>query len=343
MISTLANSLIGRYDIIIIPFVENIPFYKLHCHVKIIPCKKQIATPDNIFASLKLNFQLVRKTSEILQREGVHVTIGFITSANIIAVIASKIARIPCIISERNNPMKENVTKFWVLLRRFLYPRANYVVLQTNGIKEFYNKQIKASKMVILPNPISKELTEKRENRSKREKTILTVGRLDINKCHELIIRAFHQISNEDWKVLIVGDGDNKSYLENLIDDLGLQEKVNLIGATKDIAQYYNTAQIFAFASRTEGFPNALLEAMHFGLPSLSTDCAFGPADLIQDQVNGYLVPVDDLEKFKGRLKKLMESKALRKKIGENAKVSTNNFKTEMVVEKWADLIERTL
>lgn len=341
IISNLSNRLIDNYEVLIITFKKSDPFYKLNDNIKIIHCIDKIVPPTNIIASLKLNYRLIKTTVQILKKERVNLAIGFITSANIITIISAKIANIPSIISERNNPIIEDVPKFWRVLRKFVYPRADYVILQTNGIKEFYKNKIAPSKIGILPNPISKELSEERNPLIEKKNIILSVGRLTKNKCHTILINAFNNLDNENWEVVIVGNGDYKSNLEALIKELKLGDKIKLIEATKDISTYYNQAKIFVFTSRTEGFPNALLEAMHFGIPCISTNCQFGPADIIEDGENGYLIPVNDQYKLKERLLQLMSNENLRTTIGQKAKTSTEQYDSNIVQLKWIEVIER--
>tara|TARA_R110000868_G_scaffold90110_1_gene250377 strand:+ start:13134 stop:14237 length:1104 start_codon:yes stop_codon:yes gene_type:complete len=341
IISNLSNKLIDNYEVIIITFKKSEPFYKLNPDVNIIYCMDKIIQPKNIFDSLKLNYTLIKKTIQILKFEKINLAIGFITSANIITVISSKIIGIPSIISERNNPIIEDVPKFWRILRTLVYPKANYIVLQTNGIKDYYSKKIMPSKIGILPNPISQELSNERNLDSEKKNIILSVGRLTKNKCHSILINAISEIDIHDWEVVIVGNGEYKSNLEALITELKLEHKIKLIEATNEISKYYNLAKIFVFTSRTEGFPNALLEAMHYGLPCISTDCLFGPADLINNGKNGYLIPVNDKDKLKEHLISLIESKELRMSLGAAAIKTTEKYDATLVQQKWIAVIER--
>ncbi len=343
VISSLSNQLIDRYDIVIITFVKSVPFYNLHKDIKVIACKDSIVTPTSIFKSLQLNYQLVRRISKIMKKEQIDISIGFITSANILATLASKINRIPCIISERNNPMMEDVSKFWVTLRKFVYPTADNVILQTQGIKKFYENKLNAEKITILPNPISSELSKSRKDNPVRKKTILTVGRLDKNKCQDLLIKAFKKINVNDWEIIMIGDGYKKPELEQLILDCDLSHQVRIIGKVKDIHTYYNEAGIFVFTSKTEGFPNALLEAMHFGIPTISTDCPFGPADLINDGDNGFLIPLGDQKLLERQLLTLINDLNLRESFSENAKKTTEEYDSDIVTNKWEEVIVKVL
>lgn len=343
VISTLSNEMIERFDITIITLVKSSPFYALDDRIKLVYCFEEIDQPKSMFDSIRLNYNLTRRISQLAKKEGINILIGFITSANIITAIAAKINRIPCIISERNNPLMNEVPKFWVILRGIVYPMANTLVLQTKGVKRIYEKKIKSHKLSILPNPISADLTKLRDNSIKKENIILSVGRLDKNKAHEQLITAFHTIRPEGWKVQIIGDGVKKQELLDLISSYNLGDKIEIISKVKNIHKYYNEASVFVFTSKTEGFPNALLEALHFGLPCISTNCNFGPSDLIEDGVNGNLIPVNNLEALTTKLSNLLSDKDLQKQFSIKGKQSTEKYISKNVVAQWEALINSHL
>lgn len=343
VISNLSNELVNRYDIIIITFEKSTPFYSLDERIKVIACRDINTLPKSTFQSLKLNYHLTKSIYKVFKHEKVNIAIGFITSANILTTIAAKMYRIPCIISERNNPLVEAVPKFWIILRTLIYPRADRVVLQTNGIKTIYEKKIPSNKIRILPNPISLKLSSLRSESVTKESKILTVGRLDINKCQADLIKAFRSINSNGWTIQIIGDGNKKEELLELIIESNLKDKIEIISKVKDIENYYNSSSIFVFTSKTEGFPNALLEAMHFGLPCISTDCNFGPSDLIDDNNNGFLIPINDVEMLKDKLSQLMNNKSLRDQFSKKARETTEQYKSEYVISKWENLIQELL
>lgn len=343
VISTLSNILIDTYDITIITSVKSNSFYHLDERIQVVSCfeEHQINLNPNPIQSLKLNFDLSRKISRAVKREKADIVVGFITKTNILAIIAAKMNRIPCIVSERTNPLNDKVPKFWKMLRNFLYPFADFVVVQTRLAHDFYSKTVNAKKIVLIPNPINPDFVSKRKH-VERENIILNVGRLHWVKNQKMLIEAFANINPEGWKLQILGDGDQKDNLQQLITDKNLNN-VALLGGVKDVDQYYNKAKIFAFTSRFEGFPNALLEAMFFGLPCVSTDCPSGPAELIEPGKNGFLVGIDDQHALEEKLKILVENDPLREKMGAFAESSTHSFKAEEVVILWRDLISRCL
>lgn len=343
VITNLSNSLIERFDILIITFSKSTPFYPLDARINVIVCRDSAVHSTSLFQSLKLNYILTKRIYKILKAEQVHIVIGFITSANILSTIAAKMYGIPCIISERNNPLVEDVPKLWVILRNYIYPLADRLVLQTQGIKKLYEGKINPNKIIILPNPIALELSELRDDNGDKENLIITVGRLDKNKGHDEIIKAFNAIDTVNWKLLIIGDGHKKQELITLIDELNLSDKIKIISKVTRIDKYYNKASIFVFNSKTEGFPNALLEAMHFGLPCISSDCDFGPSDLIDDGINGFLVPMNQESILNERLSQLMKNKELRLEFSKKSKITTQKYQSDIVIAQWEELINLTL
>lgn len=343
VISNLSNVLIEKFEIVIITFVNSKPFYDLDHRIKVIHCREVYSPSKSIIQSIKLNYMLTIGIYRIFKKENIDLTIGFITSTNILTAIAAKIYGIPCIISERNNPLRGDLPRFWMLLRNLMYPKADSLVLQTKGVKKLYEKKVEEKKLIILPNPIATELTQLRDSNVRKEKLILTVGRLDENKNQSETIMAFKSLDLHDWRLLIIGDGVKKEFLKNLIKTHNLENKVEIISRVKDIHNYYNKASVFIFTSKTEGFPNALLEAMHFGIPCISTDCNFGPSDLINDGDNGFLIPIDDVNMLEERLYQLINNKELRADISTKAKLSTEKYVSDKVISKWENLINSLL
>ncbi|MFP4846798.1 glycosyltransferase family 4 protein [Winogradskyella sp. PE311] len=343
VITNLSNELVKNFDVTIITFISSEPFYALDTDVNVVSCLNALNKPASVFDSIKLNYSIYKKVKYITKTNKIDLLIGFITSANIIATLAAKSNNIPSIISERNDPLKNDIPKFWLLLRKFIYPKADCLVAQTNKVKDIYNSMIKTKSITVLPNPIASKLSKLRIDYRNREKIILTVGTLNNDKRQEKIVLAFHKLELTDWKLLLIGDGPNKEKIKTLIQNNNLSDKVEILSQIKDVHNYYNKASIFAFASKAEGFPNVLLEAMTFGLPSLSTDCNYGPSELINDGENGFLVPVDNQEQFVEKLKMLTEDVNLRNSFSKKALLTTEKYIDTHVTSQWEALISKHL
>ncbi len=343
VVTTLANELSQVHTVYIITLIKSVPYYEINQNVKILHCEEVIAPSKNGLQALKTNFQLYRKISSLVQTEKIDLLIGFITSANILSILAAKKQGIPCIISERIFPSFEYTSKMWKVLRKILYRKSNFLVVQTNEIRNYFKSIMPSAKIIILPNPIASEISISRNPMIEKENIILNVGRLTYQKSQDTLIKAFANVDNNNWKLLIIGEGEKRKYYESIIRKLDLVNKVILIGNTSDMPHYYNKASIFAFTSRFEGFPNALIEAMHFGLPCISTDCPTGPSELIKNGVQGFLIPIGNQKVLENKLIKLMENTDLRKIMGGKAVDRTTKFEIKNVITHWNDIINRLL
>lgn len=343
MVCSLANELIRVYNITIITFIKQESFYELDSAIKLLYCSENIEPSKNILKALTVNMKLLISIKSHVQREKIELLVGFLTSANILVTSVASYLKIPSIICERNNPKLDRLTIVWRILRQFSYKKANILIVQTQQIKDYYSNWFSQEQVHILPNPISRELTDLRDIEIKREKIILNVGRLSPQKGQDLLIKSFARTNNEGWKLFIIGEGELRNKFENWIKELNLSDKIFLLGRKKNIHTYYNKASIFAFSSNFEGFPNALLEALHFGLACISTDCPTGPSDLIVNNINGFLVPTDNLSQYTLKLNTLMGNLQIREKFSLEASKSVQEFEIENVVTKWKVLFDEVL
>lgn len=341
VVSNLANELSGTFGVHIITFANNDPFYELEENIKLFPCTESIQPSANLFQAIRLNFKLYKSLKKYVKKEKINLLVGFLVSANVLAILTAKSCRIPVIVSARNNPEMDQIGFFWNFLRKTTYKYANRIVVQTQVIKDYYQGISGNNPIDILPNPIAADLAAKRMEGTPKEDIILNVGRLSDQKAQDILIRAFSILPNKNWKLYIAGEGSNRKPYQQLIEELELEEKVFLLGRVPDIWQLYNSSKIFAFSSQYEGFPNALIEAMYFGMPCVSTDCPTGPSELIQDGVNGFLVPVNDPESMSKKLEILMNDEALSKTFRQKATESVKQFDIKAVAIQWKSIISK--
>ncbi|MDD3771857.1 MAG: glycosyltransferase family 4 protein [Weeksellaceae bacterium] len=224
-------------------------------------------------------------------------------------------------VSDRSKPDK-NWGFFFNKLRKILYPFAKGIISQTTYSKKFLSKEIGHKNIAIIPNPVKPFPA----NHTSKQNVILSVGRLITTKKIDLLLKIFSNINNSNWQLWIVGDGPQKENLETLTKELGIFQKVVFWGNQKDVNQFYSKAKIFAFTSISEGFPNAILEAMAAGLPTISFDCIAGPSDLIIDNINGFLIPELDLSAYQEKLELLINNKEVRSIFSENALTESKKY-----------------
>ena len=148
----------------------------------------------------------------------------------------------------------------------------------------------------------------------------MNIGRFIKSKQQALLIRIFSRVNLPNWKLIFIGEGEYREQCVNLIESLSLKDRVEFHDSTKNIAAFYQRASVFAFTSSSEGFPNALAEAMLAGCACISFDCVAGPSDIIQDGKNGFLVPLNNETEFEHKLHQLMKDELLRKSFVTKAK-----------------------
>ncbi len=295
------------------------------------------------FKPVKNRLLLTIKTLSYLRKEVKRIdpdtVLSFGELWNSFVLLALMGTHYPIYVSDRCRPNK-SFGKFHDTLRKWLYPRATGVIAQTEKAKEFYHKQFKQNNIPVIGNPIN-QIEAVRE--SKRENVVVSVGRLIDTKNFDQLIDIFSKINNPDWKLIIVG-GDalkqtNSVTLQEQIDRLGMNDRIELAGTRKNVVDYLQRAKIFAFTSSSEGFPNVVGEALSAGLPVVAYDCIAGPCDMVENGINGFLIPLYEKSAFKEKLCMLMEDECLRKQMSVVAPESIKRFALDEVVANYYNVI----
>lgn len=295
-------------------------------------------TTNNRIVNFKRRFCKLRG---IWKEEKPDVILSFIGKNNMMAILTSRFLDIPVAVSVRGDPNEEYNSRLMRFAARSLFTWADGVILQTRRCFDFFPDKVQ-KKAVILHNPVSKVFFRERYE-GEREKTIVAVGRVDANKNHEMLIRAFAGIADEfpDYQVIIYGEGESRESLIELTKELKLSDKIFLPGSIEHVADAIYKTRVFVLTSNTEGSPNTLLEAMIMGLTVIATDCPCGgPADLISDWENGVLTPVSDVKKLQENLQKVLNNLQRADKLGAEATKTADIFKQEKVYGEWENLLQ---
>jgi glycosyltransferase involved in cell wall biosynthesis len=198
----------------------------------------------------------------------------------------------------------------------------------------------------VVPNPAPK-IKEHADSVGMRHgrKKLLWLGRLEesVKQCR-LAISAFAMLSDKfpDWDMHVVGDGPDKKKVYAHAKSLNLGNQLILHGEVMDVFPFYLSAQLFCISSRTEGMPNALLEAQACGLPSVGFAYCDGVSDLITNGENGLLVEKMDAFSLSQALKQLMVDAAMRKKFGDDAQISAKKYDMDIFLDNWEKLLIET-
>ncbi|MFV0397066.1 MAG: glycosyltransferase [Bacteroidales bacterium] len=238
----------------------------------------------------------------------------------------------------RANPYKTyGIINDW--LNRLFFSRSEGLVVQTQIAKSFFRDKYGHPNIIHVPNPVKELLVY---DNIPKDDIIITVSRLVNGKGIDKLINIFSELStgtNNGWILQIVGDGELREQFQDLTRSLGMEHKVQFLGFQKEVDLLLAKASIFAFSSQSEGFPNALLEAMSVGLPCISFDCPTGPSELIQDNVNGFLIELGDDTSYKNKLATLMKDRLLRDKFSFEAKKIKHEFDLNVIISRFVSEI----
>lgn len=291
------------------------------------------------------SFARLSKLRYLIKKDRPDVIISFLPNVNVMAVLANIGLNTPLIICERSDPEHFPMSGLWKFLCRYSYQYADMLTVQTSVVAEKVNRLFRLPALVeVVPNPIAKSLLEVKPVLDRQNKHILCLGRLTASKQFDQIISAFAQVStiHQDWELHIIGDGPVRQSLENQARELGIAEKVRFFGGVEQPFPQIAVCDVFAMASKFEGFPNALLEALALGRATVVYDCPSGPAEMTEYGKVGLLVPLNDHRQFVDALTQLIVDSELRLQLGEAAQASVfRRYSLSAVVDIWYQLIEK--
>lgn len=235
-----------------------------------------------------------------------------------------------------------NNNKKYINILSTKYKNINYLCALTKGLKNDYKKFLKENnytKIIYLPNMIIDNNTEKSDLKSKN---IISVGRLHKGKRIDELINIFSKIKNKKSKLYIIGDGEEKDRLKQLIYDKKLENRVIMLGYLDKEQQkdYYLDSCVFAMTSESEGLPMVLLEAMQYGIPCIAFKTDTGVADIISDNNNGFIIKNRNYIKYQEKLDEILNDNVLRKKMGASAMKTVSEFSSSEVLKIWNKLLK---
>lgn len=224
----------------------------------------------------------------------------------------------PFFISERSSPLFvwKQPFKFINRLGYFLRPPQG-VMAQTSIAAQYQQKYYKKAKIKVIPN-VLREVVLYPE--IERQQVVLAVGRLgDHLKGFDLLIESFALVKNKQWELHIAGGDEDGADLKAQAKRLGVFDRIRFLGKVQDIDKAYAKAGIYVIPSRSEGFPNALAEAMAAGCACVTFDFIAGPRDIIEDGVSGIIVENGNIQKMAETIDWLIEHPEKRIQLGKEA------------------------
>ena len=209
-----------------------------------------------------------------------------------------------------------------------------FVVLTNNDAKHWAD----ANNLVVIPNFSN---IAPGHASSLTDKCVIAVGHLDYQKNYEEMVEVWHHIhpTHPDWQLQIFGEGPDRAKLQRLIDSKGLSDNILLKGTVPPDGHIYEKASILLHTARYEGLPLVLLEAMSAGVPVAAYDCPCGPAEIIDNNVTGFLIPQGNRIEMANALNRLIEDEELRHQMGAASVGRADRFSPQAIMDRWENLL----
>lgn len=301
--------------------------------------------PQETTGSRLVNFwRRVRKLHRIWKEEMPDLVLSCVGKNNFMTIVTTMFTRTKPVVSVVGEAKEEYPGRVMKFLANLLFPYASGVILQTERSRSFFSEKVSKA-AVILPNSLNPLFMRKRFQ-GERDRRIVSVGRLDANKNHEMMIRAFAALADRypEYTLTIYGEGELREALQKLIGSVGLENRIFLPGVIPDVADQIEKAALFLLTSYSEGISNALIEAMALGLPVITTDVpSGGTQELIRHGVNGLIIPAGDEKALENALDKLLSDKELADRLGMEAHKIQERLAPERVNRLWQEYFERII
>jgi len=314
-------------------------------------------TESNVLKFLKIPF-LAYKYHIFLKKNKINKSFSFLTRPGFISVLTKWFnKKRTIIISERSNSSLQygnHNLQSWInnFLIKELYPKADLIIANSNGNAQdlITNYNVPRYKITTIYNPISLEaifaIEPKKDFFDTNYFNLVSVGRLDNGKNHQLLIKSLEFFKLQKVRLYIFGDGILKTELEKTIKDLKFENRVFLMGFESNPYKYLKAADLFVFSSNHEGFPNVILEAMACELPIVSTNCPSGPNEIFKVNTDydfsdnvvtdyGILVPRNNIKKMVEAINILMQNKKYYQNCKTQVVKRVADFEVNKILEKF--------
>ena len=322
---------------------DDVPAYRLHPEIVLCQLRVREGMAKNVLHGAIRNLRIVRVLHRAIRSSQPDIVISFMDIPNIVSLLATWGMSIPVVITEHTHPAFHYIGWHWQMLRRLLYHRAAALVCMTNPVLSWMQERITVRGYVI-PNPVqpapAHAQAPNQSERAERPHVVIGMGRLSREKGFDLLLEAFSRIAprHREWKLQILGDGPLRDELQAQAAKLDLGDRIEFTGPVVDPFPVLLGADLFVSSSRFEGFGNALCEAMACGLPVISFDCPSGPREIIRDDVDGLLVPAEDVTALATAMDQLMSNAQERLRFAARAPEVFARFGLERILGLWEQL-----
>ncbi|MFI3163500.1 MAG: glycosyltransferase family 4 protein [Bacillota bacterium] len=331
----IASKLSNQFDVSIISITEeNEVFYDLDQNVK------RFALFNDKLNLKKQYLPLIFKLRRFLKEYHIDILINVDTILDMFAIPATRFLSTKVVSWEHFNFYETLGKEYRMFIRKHLTRRADCIVTLTKEDKQYYLENVKNIKRIEqIYNPIEVSKNEMQYN--VESKIILSVGRIVKLKGFDYILNIAEKINEKypEWIWHIIGDGEELERLENDRRNRSINNVI-FLGRKDNVNEYLTKAAMYVLTSKNEGCPLVILEAKSCNLPVVSFVCRTGPAEMIKDNINGYLVRCFDIDEMENKIVSLIEDSEKRKSFSENAMWGTEEFANDFVISKWVGILE---
>lgn len=357
VISLLLPKLMDDYNVSLILFNDNFHFEAPEgLHIEVLIKKKGLSNFEKVFLFPIIFFRYLR----LVKKNKIDVAISFLIRPNFINCLTKIVLgkKIKVILSERNYPsMRYRPTivryYFYKLLIPLLYSRADYLFSNSEWINKDLKENFNVSgKFEVIYNPIILPKISERKLPVNGTVRFINVGRMTPIKNQELIIDSLGSIHRQ-CKLIFLGDGDLKSRLIEKAEKLNISNSVEFAGEVKNVNDYLFNSDCFIMSSDSEGFPNAVVEAMAAGLPVIATNCLSGPLEILNNNEEikidagdfviakyGILINVGDRIALSRAIDYVMSNKSFLEEYSRKSRERARSYSIEVIYEQLHNLID---
>ena len=325
----------------------NRDFYELHPAIQR-TALNQTGDSVHLLAGAWNNLHRAWVLRQVLRECRPDIALSMMSTANILLALAATNLPVCAIGSEHVHPPAYPLGPVWEPLRRHLYSRLAAVSTLATESAGWLRTHTGARNVSVIPNaapwplPTQSPRLDPASIGIPGRQRLLAVGRLDRQKGFDWLITAFTTLARRRprWELVILGEGSLRPALEAQVDRANLRQRIFLPGRVGNVGQWYECADLYVMSSRFEGFGNTLAEALTYGLPAVSFDCDAGPRDIIRHEVDGLLVPANDVVALTAALDRLMGDSDLRKRLAVRAVDARERFSLERIAKMWEALFQ---
>lgn len=338
---TIANELAKekKLNICFLSLVEQkeAPCYEIAREIKRYALGKKWLKPGPAY------LPLIPKVKKFLIEHKIDLLIDIDVVLDVLSVPATKGLKTKVISWEHSNCAFELGILYRRIIVKHFTKKTDMLVTLTPGDAEAFRALFgRSERITSIYNPASEIILTGKE---KRENWLITASRLVPEKGFDLMLQVAKELLPKypEWKWVLCGEGPERGRIESFCKKEGLEGRVLLMGYVPKVETFLLRSKIFVLTSRAEGLPMCLLEARSCGVPCVSFDVPTGPADLIDDGENGFLIAPFDTHSMAEKLESLMKDEALLDAMAKKATKGMEEFQLSGVVMQWKGLVHQLL